>query len=187
MMEATHDGGTEMPVVPTNDARHLDAHEEPMRWSGEELSDGNPALDNFWIAVKRLPKYLKLIANMARDGDVPSKAKAALVAGGAYAVSPVDLIPGIIPVAGQLDDMVVLLLAVRAAVKACPPELAAAHMRRAGIEREDFDRDLAAVKALAIWLAGKGLRASRAMAEKGGRRLVALWQERVKPVFAADR
>lgn len=187
-MDSSQEVTGALPAVPAPRGDELTKTEEPVRWSGEEVADGgNPVLDKFWVAVKRLPRYVKLVANMARDGDVPSKAKAALVAGGVYAVSPVDLVPGIIPVAGQLDDMVVLLLAVRAAVKACPPEVAAAHMQRAGIEKEDFDRDLEAVKAAAIWLAGKGLRASRAMAEKGGRALIALWNERVKPAVTSAR
>lgn len=184
----TDEGARSTPAIQTGEASEFTVRERPIIWSEQEISeDGKAILDEFWIAVKRLPKYVKLVANMARDGRVPAKAKATLVAGGAYAISPLDLVPGIIPVAGQLDDMVILLLAVRAAVRACPPELAAAHMQRAGIERDDFDHDLAAVKAAAIWLAGKGLRASRLLAEKGGRKLIALWNERVKPAVIAAR
>src|SRR3712207_5606231 len=62
-------------------------------------------------AVRRLPRYLRLTWNLARDERVPRGAKAFLVVGGAYALSPIDLIPGIIPVAGQIDDVLVLLVA----------------------------------------------------------------------------
>jgi uncharacterized membrane protein YkvA (DUF1232 family) len=177
MTDIVEDAGSQ-PVMP-NQAP------EPITWTAD-AEPGNPALDAFWVAVKRLPKYLKLVANMARDGEVPAKAKAALAVGGVYTVSPVDLVPGIIPVAGQLDDLVVLLLAIRMAVRACPPELADAHLERVGLARANFDEDLAAVKAVALWLAGKGWQASRRAAVRGGRALAAFWQERIRPHMTAD-
>ena len=140
----------------------------------------NPELERFWIAVKRLPKYVKLAASLARDGKVPKSAKAILAVGGAYTISPVDLVPGIIPVAGQLDDLLVLLLALRTATRACAPEVAAAHLERAGLTAGDFDGDLAAAKETAVWLAKKGLRGSGRIAARGGRRLGRLWRERVR-------
>lgn len=136
----------------------------------------DPALERFWVAVKRLPRYARFVYGMTTDERVPKQAKAALAVGGVYAVSPVDLVPGIIPVAGQLDDLVVLLLAIRMAIRACPPQVAAAHLERAGLSRTDIDDDLRATKDTAKWLAGKGLRASRAAARTGGRRLAALWR-----------
>lgn len=138
-------------------------------------------LDRFWAAVRRLPKYLKLAANMARDGDVPKSAKAALAVGGIYTVSPVDLVPGIIPVAGQLDDLLVLLFALRMATRACPPEVAAAHLTRAGLEQRHFDDDLAATKDTARWLAGKGIDASKSLAAKSGRGINRLWRNHLRP------
>jgi len=146
----------------------------------------NPELDRFWVAVKRLPKYLMLVADMARDPEVPASAKTALVVGGVYAISPVDLIPGIIPVAGQLDDMVVLLLAIRTAVHACPPDVAARHLERAGLDKNVFDDDVKAVKDAAIWLAGKGLRATRILIERGGKAANAFWREHIRPMMTAD-
>jgi uncharacterized membrane protein YkvA (DUF1232 family) len=155
------------------------------RTTGSEQTGRNPVLDEFWITVKRVPKYLKLIANMARDPEVPSSAKAALAVGGVYVVSPVDLIPGFIPIAGQLDDLVVLMLAVRTAVKACPPEVAARHLDRAGVTRDDFDHDLKSVKDTAIWVASWGLRMTVKIAERGTRILTNYWQGRHQPPTTA--
>jgi uncharacterized membrane protein YkvA (DUF1232 family) len=152
---------------------------------GEELAFKEaPAakeLDRFWAAVRRLPKYVKLAANLARDGDVPKSAKAALAVGGVYTVSPVDLVPGIIPVAGQLDDLLVLLFALRMATRACSPEVAQRHLERVGLEQRHFDDDLAATKDTARWLAGKGLSASRSIAAKSGRGIGRLWREHLRP------
>jgi uncharacterized membrane protein YkvA (DUF1232 family) len=143
--------------------------------------ESGPALDRFWKAIRRFPNYVRLTANMARDPNVPASAKALLAVGGIYTVSPVDLVPGIIPVAGQLDDMVVLLLALRTAIRACPPEVAAAHLERAGLTKADFDTDLAAAKDTARWLAKRGYRASRSFASWGGQRISALWRSRLSP------
>ncbi|HEY7031129.1 MAG TPA: DUF1232 domain-containing protein [Thermomicrobiales bacterium] len=140
--------------------------------------NGNPVLTRFWAAVRRIPRYVFLGTNLVRDDRVPLRVKATLAVGGVYVVSPVDLVPGIIPVAGQLDDLVVLLLALRAALNACPPEVAAEHLRRAGVGEDDFDNDLRAVRDTAVWLAQEGIRATGRIAARGGRRLRALLTNR---------
>src|SRR4028119_221188 len=70
-----------------------------------------------WELIKRLPTYVRLSSAMARDSRVPGVAKATLALGGVYVVSPVDLIPGLIPVAGQLDDLYVMLTGIKQAVR----------------------------------------------------------------------
>lgn len=139
---------------------------------------GNPVLDRFWMAVRRLPRYVFLGTNLVRDDRVPARVKAMLAVGGVYAISPIDLVPGIIPVAGQLDDLVVVLMSLRTAIRACPPEVAAEHLGRAGITEADFDHDLRAVRDTAVWLARKGIRATGRLAVRGGRRLKALLGQR---------
>ena len=130
---------------------------------------GNPrtsnmktALGEFWIGVKRLPAYVKMAASMARDERIPKKSKALLVTGGAYAVSPIDLLPGIIPVAGQLDDLYVILTAIQQAIRLSPKDVADEHLAKFEISREDIEHDLASVRNLvkeaAIVTAKFGLR-----------------------------
>lgn len=55
----------------------------------------------------------RLLWRVARDPRVPWPAK--LVAGGAlaYVVSPIDVIPDVIPVLGQMDDLFLLVRALR--------------------------------------------------------------------------
>jgi uncharacterized membrane protein YkvA (DUF1232 family) len=156
---------------------------EPLAISGEPVDNvaQNAELTRFWAAVRRLPRYLKLAANMARDSNVPRSAKAMLGIGGIYTVSPIDLVPGFIPVAGQLDDLIVLLLALRTAIRACPPAVAESHLQRAGLARTDFDDDLAAAKDTVRWLAAKGARGSKRLAANGKRRLGRLWRETIRP------
>ena len=121
--------------------------------------------------MKRLPLYLRLAVGLGMDPRTPRGAKAAVGLGGAYVVSPIDLVPGIIPVAGQLDDMVVLLLALRQALHACPPDVAADHLGRVALSAGTLDDDLAACRAMLRWLAAQGLRVSGRVAAGAGRRL----------------
>src|SRR5215216_4951978 len=104
-----------------------DASEQPPIVIEVPGPTGNPVMERFWAAVRRFPRYVFLGTNLVRDDRVPARVKATLLVGGAYAISPIDLVPGIIPVAGQLDDLAVVLLALRTAIRACPPEVAAEH------------------------------------------------------------
>lgn len=105
-------------------------------------------LADFWEAIRRLPAYMRLVAALLRDERVPASAKASLAAGGAYAISPIDLIPGVIPVAGQLDDLYVLLTGIQLAVRRTPDDIVTPHLERIGISRGEIDGDLAAIRAL---------------------------------------
>jgi uncharacterized membrane protein YkvA (DUF1232 family) len=50
-----------------------------------------------------------------------------------YVVSPIDLIPDVLPVIGMVDDLVLVPLAIRWLIKRLPPEIAqAAAARRTG-------------------------------------------------------
>lgn len=114
------------------------------------LRDGEdrPVLGAFWDVVKRTPAYARLIAAMSRDPDVPAQAKASLLVGGAYMVSPVDLIPGLIPVAGQIDDLYVVLTALQLAMRTSPPEVVSRHLAAQGLHRDQIDHDLAVIRRL---------------------------------------
>ncbi|MGC4191643.1 MAG: DUF1232 domain-containing protein [Thermomicrobiales bacterium] len=111
-------------------------------------SADQPVLGAFWDVVKRIPAYARLIAAMSRDPDVPAQAKASLAVGGAYLLSPVDLIPGIIPVAGQIDDLYVVLSALRIAMRTSPPEAVSRHLAAQHLHPSQVDQDLAVIRRL---------------------------------------
>jgi uncharacterized membrane protein YkvA (DUF1232 family) len=58
-----------------------------------------------------LPDLFHLSFRLVFDTSVPPKRKGALVAGIAYVLSPIDLIPDTLPFLGWLDDLVVMTLA----------------------------------------------------------------------------
>lgn len=53
---------------------------------------------------------IQLLWRAFRDPRVPTAAKALLVGGLVYGVSPLDVVPDIIPILGQLDDIGVLVV-----------------------------------------------------------------------------
>jgi uncharacterized membrane protein YkvA (DUF1232 family) len=58
-----------------------------------------------------------LVRRLLRDPRVPRRRKLALVLLAAYLVVPIDLVPDFIPVAGQLDDAILVALVLRYLVR----------------------------------------------------------------------
>lgn len=137
--------------------------------------DGRKVMTRFVGVAMRVPRYVKLGWLLIGEPVVPPRGKAALGGGLAYALSPIDPVPGFIPVLGQLDDLAVLLLAIRAALRSAPPDVAAAHLETAGLTWETIDRDLVTIRATAVWTAQRGgalaLRLGRAAVSAAARRL----------------
>lgn len=69
-----------------------------------------------------LPNLITLFHGLTRDPRVPRRAKVLLVLGGLWLVSPIDLIPEFVPVAGPLDDAVVAALILRYIVRVAGEE-----------------------------------------------------------------
>ena len=109
----------------------------------------------FGAVLLRVPRYLRLAYLLARDDRLTAGQRALATAGAVYIVSPLDPIPGFIPVVGQLDDLAVLLLSLRRCLRRCPKSVASEHLRATGVTFAAIDADLAAVRATAVWIAIK--------------------------------
>lgn len=103
--------------------------------------------------IKRMPAYTKLVYLLYGNPDLKGKDKAILTAGLIYAVSPVDLIPGFIPVLGQLDDVIVALGVLKRLLRRCPDEVLKQYEEQTGITLAVVEKDLAAAKQVAGGLA----------------------------------
>jgi len=64
-----------------------------------------------------VPDCAVLVARLVRDPRVPRRHKLLLAGLAVYLASPIDLVPDFVPVAGQLDDAILLALVLRALVR----------------------------------------------------------------------
>lgn len=74
-----------------------------------------------------IPDCIVLFKNLMQSKQVSSRYKLVLVLLIGYLVFPIDLVPDFIPVAGQLDDAIIVALVLRFVLKGAGPELAAKH------------------------------------------------------------
>ena len=65
-----------------------------------------------------IPDCIVLVTRLARDPRVPRRRKLLLLGLAGYLALPFDLVPDFIPVAGQLDDAIVVALVLRHFVRA---------------------------------------------------------------------
>ncbi len=114
----------------------------------------------FSAMVRRMPNYARLAWALARDPRLSRARRAAVLAGAAYVLSPIDFLPGIIPVVGQLDDILVALGAIRLALNGLKPEFRTQVLGAAGLAQADLDADLRTTGAITGWLVRSGFRVS---------------------------
>jgi uncharacterized membrane protein YkvA (DUF1232 family) len=104
--------------------------------------------------AERLEQHTLTVYFAARDPRTPMMARVLAVLVGAYALSPIDLIPDFIPVLGYLDELVLLPLGVALVIRLTPAHvLASARMRAERLEEKPVSYR-AAVVIVAVWLAG---------------------------------
>ncbi|HWB89427.1 MAG TPA: YkvA family protein [Acidimicrobiia bacterium] len=78
-------------------------------------------------AALLLPNIVKLVARLLKDPRVPRRAKITLGIAAAYVMSPIDLIPEVIPVIGWADDVVLLMFAIDSLIDRAGPDLVEEH------------------------------------------------------------
>jgi uncharacterized membrane protein YkvA (DUF1232 family) len=77
--------------------------------------------------LRAIPDMSVLVARLLREPAVPRRHKLALGALALYLAFPVDLVPDFIPVAGQLDDVILIAWVLRSVLRAAGPDLLRAH------------------------------------------------------------
>ena len=63
--------------------------------------------------IAELPRFLRLLGGLMTDPRVATLDKLLVVGAVAYIVTPVDLIPDFIPFLGEVDDLFLLMMALR--------------------------------------------------------------------------
>ncbi len=116
--------------------------------------------DRVSVMLHRMPNYLKLTWRLGKDPMLSRARRAAVIAAAGYVISPVDLVPGVIPVLGQLDDIAVALIALRLALDGLHPDRRRAHLEAVGLSDAHLAEDLRTVGAATAWIARSGIRIS---------------------------
>src|SRR3954454_7744360 len=74
-----------------------------------------------------VPDCVVLVRRLLADARVPRRSRLALVLLLGYLVCPIDLVPDFVPVAGQLDDAIVLAIVLRHVVRAAGGDVVREH------------------------------------------------------------
>ena len=77
--------------------------------------------------ARLIPDCIVLSRRLLSDQRVPRAHKLLLLALVAYLAMPFDLVPDFIPVAGQLDDAIIVALVLRHLLRAADPDLIREH------------------------------------------------------------
>ena len=112
------------------------------------------------VIVERVRRWSRLVKRdavavslAARDPRVPWYAKTLAAAVGAYALSPIDLIPDFIPVLGYLDDLLLVPAGIFLTVRLIPDGLMAEFHQEAA-KRDGFPVSrTGAIVIVALWVA----------------------------------
>lgn len=107
--------------------------------------------------LKRFSLYGKLIYDIFKTLNLTKRQKLILGAGLAYFVSPIDLIPGFIPVLGQLDDIIVALTVLIKILKELSPADRNSYLDKFQLTLETIEDDLGMAKELAYQLTQKAV------------------------------
>jgi uncharacterized membrane protein YkvA (DUF1232 family) len=134
-------------------ARPTPIRRDPPTRYDEPVSTEDPfPRDRLGTLAGRIPAYLRLTWHLGRDPMISRARRAALIAAAGYVASPVDLVPGVIPVVGQLDDLAVALTAIRLALAGLSPERRRLHLDAVGLTDDHLADDLRTLAATAAWV-----------------------------------
>ena len=122
--------------------------------------------------LRRMPAYLKLSWRLARDPLLSRARRAAVIAAAGYLASPIDLVPGVIPVVGQLDDIAFAIAALKLALSGLDPVRRRAHLESVGLGDDDLAEDLRTAVVASAWLVRAGVRTTGRAAKHGGKAAV---------------
>ncbi|HEU4567893.1 MAG TPA: DUF1232 domain-containing protein, partial [Marmoricola sp.] len=87
----------------------------------------DPDVDALRTALRLLPDLVRLLRRLVADPTLPRGVRLRLVLLLAYLLSPVDLVPDVVPVLGYADDVLVAALALRSLVRRAGPDALERH------------------------------------------------------------
>lgn len=146
---------------------------------------------SFWPFLpiaSRAPIYSRLIVELVVDGRVPWARKAILGLAAAYIVSPIDLVPDVIPFISRVDDVMVTIIALDLFLEGVPRELMIEKMYTLGIDGRELERDMEAARRILPLPIRSLARRLPALIEAGGEVIRAELEARgIIPVQETDK
>lgn len=106
--------------------------------------------------ISELPNWLRMFLGLFRDGRVSTVDKVLVGAAIAYLLAPVDLLPDVIPFLGQVDDVFLLVTALRRLMQNAGRRVVADHW--AGDLRDLSEMNLERVIAAAAFFLPRRMR-----------------------------
>lgn len=77
--------------------------------------------------LRMLFSHARLASRLLREPRVPILAKAVPLLAAIYLVSPLDVVPDVLPLLGQVDDLSLILVALVVFLRLCPSATVAFH------------------------------------------------------------
>jgi uncharacterized membrane protein YkvA (DUF1232 family) len=102
----------------------------------------------FLPVASRAPLYARVLWSLLLDSRTPVSRKAMLGVALGYIALGRDIVPDGIPILGQLDDLVVVALAIELFLEGLDDTLLEEKLDQAGIPRAAYDEDVARVRRL---------------------------------------
>jgi uncharacterized membrane protein YkvA (DUF1232 family) len=72
--------------------------------------------------LRTLLSHLRVSARLLREPRVPLLFKMIPLLAAGYVISPLDFIPDVLPIIGQLDDLGIVYIALEAFLRVCPTD-----------------------------------------------------------------
>ena len=80
-------------------------------------------------ALTQVARTFQLVWRLLADARVPVLPKLIIPLVIVYVVSPIDLIPDVMPIVGQMDDLAVIFMGIRFFIELCPADIVMEHRR----------------------------------------------------------
>lgn len=107
-------------------------------------------------AIRQLPDFLRLLYGLLTDARVSPLDKVLVGAAVAYVVTPIGIIPDFIPLIGEVDELFVLVLAIRHLINHAGVDVVLDHWE--GDPEELADLNLESILAAAAFFLPRGIR-----------------------------
>lgn len=78
-------------------------------------------------ALRLLPDLLRMLRGLTKDESVPRAVRIKLALLLIYLLLPIDLVPDFIPVIGYADDVIIVAITLRSAVRSAGPDALSRH------------------------------------------------------------